>query len=96
MSLKIHAPWNGNSVLERKLPSSLDDLTDVQRYDPFTNSAYEYQVKGGTQYDLCATFSLPSQQDESHPGFWSHPAGHHCFSLDAARDVEMPNVYYMP
>ena len=95
LSLKIHGPWTANSVLDRKLPTSLDELTDVQRYDPFTHAPYDYHVKGGSQYELCAMFSLPSQQDESHPNMWSHPAGHYCFSLDAARDVEMPNLYYM-
>ena len=94
LSVKIHAPWNVNSTLERKLPPTLDDLQGVQRFDPFTHDPYEYHTKAGTQYELCATFYLSSQQDESHPSIWSHPAGHYCFSLDAATDAEAPNVYY--
>lgn len=94
LSQRIHQPWNVNSVMERKLPSSLDELANVQRFDPFTHAPYEYRVEGGNQYELCATFSLPSQQDQFRPSMWSHPAGHYCFSLDAARDVEMPNLYY--
>jgi Domain of unknown function (DUF5671) len=93
LSAKIHAPWNANSLLDRKLPDALGELTDVQTSDPFTHAPYEYHVKGGTQYELCATFSLPSQQDESRPSMWTHPAGHYCFSLDATRDVNSPNIY---
>lgn len=94
LSAKIHAPWNASSLLDRKLPGALGELTDVQTSDPFTHTPYEYHAKGGSQYELCATFSLPSQQDDSRPSVWTHPAGHYCFSLDATRDVDSPNIYF--
>lgn len=95
LSSQIHGPWNPNSILDRKVPTSLDEITNVRKSDLSTHAPYEYYAKGGSQYLLCAMFSLPSQQDESRPSMWSHPAGHYCFSLDATRDVEVPNLYYL-
>jgi len=95
LSSQIHGSWNPNSFLDRKLPSSLDEMPNVRKSDPSTHTPYEYHTKGGSQYELCAMFSLPSQQDESRPSMWSHPAGHYCFSLDATRDLEAPNLYYL-
>jgi len=95
LSSQIHGPWSPNSTLDKKLPTSLGELTNVRKSDPSTKAAYEYHAKGGSQYELCMTFSLPSPQDETRPSTWYHPAGHYCFSLDAARDVENPNLYYL-
>jgi hypothetical protein len=96
LSSEIQRRWNSNPDLDRKLPTGLDEVTDVRTSDPVTRTAYEYHVKEGSQYELCATFNMPSPKDApaSHPDMWSHPAGHYCFSLDATRDLENPNIYY--
>jgi hypothetical protein len=77
------------------MPSSLGDLTSAAIADPITRTAYEYHVGGGSKYQLCATFSAPSERGARSPGsdVWSHPAGHHCFDLDATQSVENPTVY---
>ncbi|MGC2421337.1 MAG: DUF5671 domain-containing protein [Candidatus Acidiferrales bacterium] len=93
---EIHNHWNSNPDLDHKLPAQLVELANFRTSDPVTGAPYEYHVKGGSQYELCATFSLPSPQDASisRPNIWSHPAGHYCFSMDATRDVENPNLEY--
>ena len=96
LSSEIHNRWNSNPDLDHKLPAQLVELANFRTSDPVTGAPYEYHVKGGSQYELCATFSLPSLQDASisRPNIWSHPAGHYCFSMDATRDVENPNLEY--
>jgi hypothetical protein len=82
----VNAYWTRNA----RLPASLGQLvqtpaTDVESQDPLTSQPYAYGVVGGTTYELCADFQANSQE-ESHPyfgRFWSHPAGRHCFRLDA-------------
>lgn len=78
-----------------KMPAHLDELTNVRTADPVSQIGYEYRLKEGTQYELCATFSLPSPQHPAsgRPDPWAHPAGHYCFSLDANRQPENPNFY---
>jgi len=72
------------------LPASLEELsrdprTQVNTMDPGTLAPYEYRVIDGDFYQLCATFD----RDASDPAlraptaFWSHPAGRHCFELEA-------------
>ena len=53
----------------------------ISLVDPETGEAYRYAVKTDTTYELCATFSLP--RDKSMDVFWNHPAGRHCFLVDA-------------
>jgi hypothetical protein len=92
LSSQIHARWNDNG---HKLPGKLDELSGIPSADPVTRISYEYRVKEASQYELCATFSLESRQHDaaSPPSKWSHPAGLHCFRLDAAEAAENPNVY---
>jgi hypothetical protein len=48
--------------LKRALPETLDELATLARserislIDPETGQRYEYTVKDGTTYELCATF----------------------------------------
>jgi hypothetical protein len=73
--------------LKRALPVTLDELAALARSerisltDPETRQRYEYTVKDGTTYDLCATFSL--ERDSDVEVFWNHPSGRHCFTVDA-------------
>lgn len=73
--------------LKRALPETLDELASlarserISRTDPETRQRYAYTVKGPTTYELCATFSL--ERDSDVEVFWNHPAGRHCFTVDA-------------
>lgn len=62
----------------------------VSLNDPVTNAPYEYHLKSGSVYELCATFATDSgAPDEGglqpHSGFWRHPKAHHCYQLDASQ-----------
>jgi hypothetical protein len=74
-------------VLKRALPKDLEEVERKAKFwkislvDPETGEAYGYAVKTDTTYELCATFALP--RDKSTEVFWNHPAGPHCFVIDA-------------
>jgi hypothetical protein len=73
--------WTRN----RRLPATLDELhkdagTNIYARDPESNQPYGYTVKGNDVYELCADFA---RQSELSGGFWSHPAGRHCYSITA-------------
>ena len=74
-------------TLKRPLPQSLDQLATLARRerinlsDPETAQRYRYVVTSETTYEVCATFSLPRDSDSN--VFWNHPAGEHCFTIDA-------------
>lgn len=80
----------------QKVPASLDELRGLTVADPETHAAYEYHPHNGSEYELCATFALSSDVDELVPAGseWRHPAGRHCFVMDAARapDGRIPFV----
>jgi len=75
------------------LPTTLDEVAEKTRgtryttldvTDPETGAAYEYKVTGQTTYELCATFGLVREYKTDM--FWNHPAGPHCFTIDAMRE----------
>ncbi len=74
-------------TLKRRLPQTLDQLATLARRerinlsDPETGERYRYAVTSETTYQLCATFTLPRDSDSN--VFWNHPAGEHCFTIDA-------------
>jgi hypothetical protein len=77
--------------LSTPLPASLSDLSaegvaGSDTHDPETKIPYVYRPKTGTQYELCATFSAPNENNQL-PGnqFWSHGKDQKCFTLDASR-----------
>ncbi len=77
---RIISYWQSKGTL----PSSLSDLNDpLSDYtvplDPQSNAIYAYDVTGTDSFQLCATFSEPSQVGNSDP-LWTHPAGNDCFS----------------
>ena len=76
------------------LPAQLSDLDDSVSYftipnDPESNQPYGYTKKAGLNFELCATFSQPSQlgpkdmqpvySDLPAPEKWQHGAGKTCF-----------------
>jgi Domain of unknown function (DUF5671) len=90
LTMKIDGLW----AKDHKLPEHLDEVPDSVYADPVSRAAYEYHAKDGSRYELCATFELPSRQTDSpNSRAWNHPAGRHCFSIDAAKMTENPWVY---
>lgn len=73
------------------LPPTLRALADQeinlsQTIDPETKVPYEYRVKSGTAYELCATFSEAEESDRAPVAqFWRHSKGRTCFVLDASQ-----------
>ncbi|MBV8709553.1 MAG: hypothetical protein JO028_20370 [Acidobacteriaceae bacterium] len=73
------------------LPPSLpaligQEITSSHIVDPETKAPYEYRVKSGTAYELCATFSGIEEPDRIPVRrFWHHGKGRTCFILDASR-----------
>ncbi len=92
LSLQMSSRWKAEPG---KLPQHLDELRDVALADPLTRAEYEYRVQDGAKYELCATFSTASEQQNVRKsrGFWSHPAGRSCFQFDAAQSPENPQIY---
>jgi hypothetical protein len=93
MSSNIFNVWGQR----HKLPDHLDELGNIPLADPVTRAAYEYHTKAGSQYELCATFGASSSQNEGSGAgtwAWAHPAGLHCFAIDAAQMADNPQVYY--
>ncbi len=82
---------------EKKLPDALTSVSQgyapVLPSDPQTGEPYGYAAKQGSSYELCATFETvdPAAQDAriAKPYYgpldanWTHPAGKHCFDLQA-------------
>jgi hypothetical protein len=91
MGQEISSRWRSN----QKLPEHLDELGEIVKSDPVTRTSYGYQVVGGSRYQLCATFTLPSGPPID-DGSWKHPAGYYCFPLDAAQTLVSPPVFYAP
>jgi len=89
MSQNIFGRWRIN----QKLPEHMDELGDAAKADPVTRTSYGYQIVGGSRYQLCATFALPSPPT-ANDGSWKHPAGQYCFLLDASESPESPPVPY--
>ncbi len=83
----------------RELPPTLDALAQAQSYlltelrDPTTGAFYEYRTLSTSTYELCATFDLPTQEDQQpvplpptkdfagNPTFTAHTAGRNCYEL---------------
>lgn len=91
LSAMIANRWKANG----RLPQHLDEISGAASADPLTRTAYGYHAKEGSQYELCATFSAASREDSTATAskIWTHPAGSHCFQLDAAQPAENPFIY---
>lgn len=90
-----------NNAGSLSLPATIDDLRKSRDIylmgvtDPETGVAYEYRSTGKGTYELCATFTTDSANDQyvneksmpvpvgSPPMMWSHGAQRTCFQLKA-------------
>jgi hypothetical protein len=89
LSTQIEYYWTAHNS---QLPPRLDKLPGRILADPVSRAPYQYLPGQGSQYQLCATFALSSDSEQSTPvpDAWVHPAGHHCFQLDAAMHAQPP------
>ena len=78
----------------QKLPPSASQIPGGAPIDPITHAPYEYQPVNGDAYSLCATFAREDQFATPGINQWSHPAGHHCFPLNAAISPQYPTGVY--
>lgn len=94
LSGQLNLYWSRNHTL----PDHLDQLPGAVIADAVTRQPYEYHVKGGSKYELCATFLLESHLNDvtRNPSRWSHSAGRHCFQMDATEPLDTPYPYYSP
>lgn len=94
LGTQIKLYWTRN----HKLPEHLDQLPDAVVADAVTRQPYEYHLKDGSKYELCATFYLDSHINDPtrNPSRWSHPAGRHCFALDTTEGIDSPYLYFSP
>ena len=74
---------------DKQLPTTLDLLPANLTSDPQSHVPYEYRPLQGNRFELCATFARPSQEVPNRTP-WTHPAGHHCFQLDATQSSPYP------
>jgi hypothetical protein len=90
IAMAVHSWHQRPANSAQALPSTLPELTGKgvlrsQTLDPETARLYEYQVKPKNQYELCAVFSEPQEEDQvRQTQFWYHGKGRTCFTLDAA------------
>lgn len=81
-------------VNNSRMPASLSEL-NVKALDPETKQAYEYTTDGKKSYQLCATFSLAAQFDDSETQpmqldeWFSHGAGRQCFTRDVSNIINL-------
>lgn len=93
MARVLHQHYSG----PMRLPSSLDEIQPNAPYlsmrDPVTNLPYEFRPLSGAQYELCATFSSDTRNEQNPPDaltwrlFTKHARGRQCFDLDTTRPV---------
>lgn len=82
-----------------QLPSSVSEVPGSY-LDPITIETFEYVPAQGSQYQLCAVFAARSPLEENNqpprgdPNEWTHPAGRHCFLLDASALPQQPSYNY--
>jgi len=96
LSSAIRNYWQNHAS---QLPASLGEVPGTY-VDPVTHSAFEYYPAQGSRYQLCAVFAARSRRENDNqpirvdPNAWTHPAGHHCFLLDASAVPQQPSYNY--
>jgi hypothetical protein len=88
----IEGRWKSDN---QKLPANLAQFPGNLPTDPANHAAYEYIPGENSHYQLCAKFDRASVSPETYPdsNFWGHPAGRHCFEIDASNSIQYPAQY---
>jgi hypothetical protein len=91
LSTAIQNYWAGH---ESTLPTGLDQLP-MRPSDPITHQPYVYRALAGSNYELCADFAGSGGDGQGSAGDneRTHPAGMHCFKLDATVPTNFPGIY---
>jgi hypothetical protein len=86
---EIKAYWTSHAS---QLPPGINQPPINTYVDPISHAPYQYHPGQGSQYELCANFARSSEGREttSDPNPWFHPAGLHCFPLDASVIAQSP------
>lgn len=86
--------WRGKGRLPTALAELEDDISGFQvPVDPETADPYEYERLGTLQFQLCATFTLASQEFDpvarklEFGGNWDHKEGRVCFERTIDPDL---------
>ena len=67
-----------------------NQIKDIETRDPQTLAQYGYQPTGNLRYQLCATFTNATDDEQpvmARPVFWRHGRARTCFALDASTSV---------
>jgi hypothetical protein len=85
---RISTLVDGFYAQKHVLPASMAQLTRESTegpppVDPGSGRPYEYRPEGPLAYTLCATFETTMPEEPR--GFWWHPAGRQCFSLETRK-----------
>lgn len=83
---------------QARLPADLPSLANqpgvaLSTVDPVTAAPYRYLAGEAGRFRLCASFATDTGREDAerratnewHPRSWRHPAGEHCFELDASK-----------
>jgi len=88
--------WEANKRLPDDLPAlAAQPGVALAVADPETGRPYGYRPGQGSHYRLCARFATDTgderRRDAGRYGMqwnWRHPAGEHCFELDAGKPAD--------
>ncbi len=86
IAFAVHS-WYQRTGKPESLPAALTPqiVQSSRTVDPETGQPYEYRVKSGADYELCAVFSGAAESDQvPRTGFWYHDKGRTCYALDAS------------
>jgi hypothetical protein len=73
---EAHARWVATSAMPKEFPLDLRD--------PETGRPYEYRVRSGPEFEVCAVFDTEGASELSYTDRrWHHRRGRHCFQFDA-------------
>ncbi|HVT97521.1 MAG TPA: hypothetical protein VHE33_08435, partial [Acidobacteriaceae bacterium] len=94
MSGMVEGYWKTH---DSTLPADVGQLTGSY-LDPVTRRPLTYRPEQGSRYELCANFARSSDgsvDTDAATGadVWVHPAGQHCFELDASVPAGYPTGY---
>lgn len=103
IQMQIINYWRSKEVLPLQLADLEDKISGfIPPTDPETNAPFEYSVKGPESFELCATFSLASEKDETSPvarpmiyggqvnESWKHDVGRACFERTIDKELYAP------